>query len=150
MEYTQEEKISRGYMAQAFPTLKKDYSGTQDSWDVSGKTSTGKYIGEVKVRELFTTAHTTAFLELKKYNAVKEIADPLELTMFYFNVYYDDTLVWNLSLLPIGDYQKEKRWLPKSSTEPWKGYEWKDIIHLPIEAAQMKKGKGSDKMEKLI
>jgi hypothetical protein len=148
MLYTKEEAESRAYMQQVFPSIEMYYSEVDAPWDCSGTTKSGQFIGELKVRDLKSYSFDTAYLELKKFDAVKSIAEQLGLTIFYFNVYQDNTLVWNLSKLPIETYLQRLEWLPKSSTEPWKGYEYKMIIHLPIKDAQ-KRGLGSAKMKKI-
>jgi hypothetical protein len=98
-DYDKTELRGRGYVQQLYPNQNWDYSPLAEkaSWDVSGVTSSGSFLGEIKIRHTYHDAFDTGFLEVLKYEKPKELSkNNGNLPMFYFNVYMDKTLVYNL------------------------------------------------------
>lgn len=142
--YEIEEIKGRGYYSLIYPNVATDFSPVQDKsvWDASGSSISSDWIGEIKIRYQEVDQYSTSFFELKKYAALKAIAQELDLVIFYINVYADATLVYNISKMPIESYRVTNEYCPVSSAEDARGYTFKDMIHLPKEEVARKFNRG--------
>lgn len=151
-DYDRTEIRGRGYIQQLYPKQNWDYSPLKDKavWDVSGQTSSGPFLGEIKIRGDYHDTHDTAYLEVMKYENLKEISkNNGDLPIFYFNVYIDQTKVYNLSKLPISTYEIKNVWCPKSSTEDLGG-KWKAMILIPIKEASPIEKVGFQRLKRVV
>lgn len=151
-DYDKTELRGRGYIQQLYPNQNWDYSPLEDfaPWDVSGQTRNGSFLGEIKIRYEYHDKYETGFLEVLKYENLKEISkNNGNLPVFYFNVYMDKTLVYNLSKLPIDSYEIKDVWCPKTSEEDNGGI-WKPMIHLPIKDASSIKEFGYQRLKRVV
>ncbi|QEC78748.1 hypothetical protein [Mucilaginibacter ginsenosidivorax] len=148
-DYELEEIKGRGYYISIFPKVHTDFSPVKDKavWDCSGSTLTTDWLGEIKIRYQNVDSFSTSFLEVKKYQALKELADKLDLTMCYINVYADATVTYNLSNLPIDSYEVTLEYCPVATSEDARGYTFKDMINLPKEAVSRKINIGYRRLE---
>lgn len=150
-DYDKTELRGRGYIQQLYPSQNWDYSPLAEkaSWDVSGQTSAGAFLGEIKIRYNNHDDYDTGFLEVLKYEKLKELsANNGNLPVFYFNVYKDKTLVYNLSKLPVSSYQITDVWCPKTSEEDNGGMS-KPMINLPIKDASSIKEFGYQRLKRV-
>jgi hypothetical protein len=151
-DYDKTELRGRGYIQQLYPSQTFDFSELKEkaSWDVSGQTQNGAFLGEIKIRHIDHNDFDTGFLEVLKYEKLKEIsANNGNLPVFYFNVYKDKTLVYNLSKLPVSSYEVKDVWCPKTYEED-NGGMFKPMIHLPIKDASSIKEFGYQRLKKVI
>ncbi|MES2265575.1 MAG: hypothetical protein V4520_02365 [Bacteroidota bacterium] len=148
-EYDIEELKGRNYYSMLYPKVLTDFSPLESKavWDCSGSTLTNDWLGEIKIRYQLVDKFSTSFLEAKKYQALKELADKLNLVMFYFNVYADATLVYNLSKLPVSSYEITSEYCPVATSEDARGYTFKDMINLPKEMVSRKINRGFTKLQ---
>lgn len=119
-DYDKTELRGRGYIQKLYPNQNWGYSSLWEkaSWDVSGQTQNGAFLGEIKIRYNNHDDYDTGFLEVLKFEKLKELPEQNgNLPVFYFNVYRDKTLVYNLSKLPINSYQVKDIWCRKTSEE---------------------------------
>lgn len=151
-DYDKTELRGRGYIQQLYPSQNWDYSPLEEkaSWDVSGQTRNGAFLGEIKIRYNYHDDFETGFLEVLKYEKLKKLSkNNGNLPLFYFNVYKDKTLVYNLSTLPISSYEVKDVWCNKTYEED-NGAMWKPMIHLPIKDASSIREFGYQKLKKVI
>lgn len=147
--YDIEEAKGRSYYSMLYPKVLTDFSPLESKavWDCSGSTLTNDWLGEIKIRYQSVDKFPTSFLEAKKYQALKELADKLNLVMFYINVYADATLVYNLSKLPVSSYEITSEYCPVATSEDARGYTFKDMINLPKEMVSRKINRGFTKLQ---
>jgi hypothetical protein len=151
-DYDKTELRGRSYIQQLYPSHTFDFSPLEQkkSWDVSGVTASGSFLGEIKIRYNNHDDYDTGFLEVLKFEKLQELSQQNgNLPVFYFNVYRDKTLVYNLSKLPISSYQVKDIWCPKTSEED-NGGVYKPMIHLPIKDASSIKEFGYQRLKKVI
>lgn len=137
--YKNEELKGRGCIQMIYPKNDWYYSPIENKevWDFSGSTISGSFIAEIKIRYNASDTYETALLEKKKYENLKAIAESNNLTMFYFNVHSEATMIYNLSNLPVTAYTRDFVRCPVSSSEE-KGWERKEVIYLPINEVSKK------------
>lgn len=129
-----QEEIGRGVFLSLFSGLNWTESTDRFAmWDISGSTKNIDLYGEVKARNLKSNDYPTTFLEVKKYDALMELANRTKTGRAFYFVTFNDGTAYRYDLKKIDvEMYRDKRQMKEVTLEGQTKMVMKDIYDLPL------------------